>query len=81
MLKGNKELAGNINRFIVSCVESIDNRIVGKSLKVVESIIRWKGVVNKEKVQGLVVDRFEKLTSGDETLVRVSFKIILVTYQ
>lgn len=46
-----------------------------------ENIIRWKNIVNKEKVQNLVIDKFEKLTLGDETLIRISFKIILVTYQ
>lgn len=47
----------------------------------VENIIRWKNIVNKEKVQNLVIDKFEKLTLGDETLIRISFKIIQVTYQ
>lgn len=65
LLVENKSLALNLNKFIVSCMLSIDNRIVGKSLKIVDGILRWKGIVNKEKIQNIVIDNFDKLTAGD----------------
>lgn len=65
LMKENKPLAMNVNKFIISCMESIDNKIVGKSLKILENMIRWKNITNKDKIQSLVIERFDKLTSGD----------------
>lgn len=46
-------------------------------------MIRWKSIKNdvKDRIQNLVIDRFDKLTSGDVTLIKTSFRIILATYQ